>query len=205
MKKYIFVGLGNPGEEYLNTRHNVGRIILESFKKKKDFSDWKFDKKINALVSEGKIKKTAITLVMPETFMNKSGDALKKIVKVKVSKGQKSAEDLVVIHDDLDIPLGKVKMSFNKSSGGHRGVESIIKVLKTEAFIRVRVGVVKALASGALKKPVGDKAVGDFILGKFSPAENDILKKISKHIEESLEVLAVDGREIATGVCNTIK
>jgi PTH1 family peptidyl-tRNA hydrolase len=198
MSSYIFVGLGNPGDEYIDTRHNTGRIALETFRKSAGFPDWEFDKKLNALVSKGKVKKSAITLLLPETFMNKSGDSIKSLVKSK-----KQAESLVVIHDDLDIALGRVKMSFNKSSGGHRGVDSIVKVTKTDGFIRVRIGIVPANAKGELKKPQGEDAVANFILKKFSPDELKNIKKISKHVSEALTVLATDGRDIATGVCNT--
>ena len=98
--------------------------------------------------------------------MNKSGLAVKPIITSK-----KKAEALIVIHDDLDLPIGKFKISFNKSSGGHRGVESIIKAIKTEAFTRVRIGISPATPSGKLKKPKGEKDVGDFILGEFKKAK----------------------------------
>ena len=123
------VAIGNPGEEYKNTRHNVGRIVLEEFVKKNDFPDWVLDNKLKALSSQSKIGKEKAHLIEPETFMNKSGLSLQPIITSK-----KKAEELIVIHDDLDLPLGKFKISFNKSSGGHRGVESIIKAIKTEAL-----------------------------------------------------------------------
>ncbi|MBU6431363.1 aminoacyl-tRNA hydrolase [Patescibacteria group bacterium] len=192
--KYI-AALGNPGEEYENTRHNVGRIALEAFVKKNDFSDWVFDKKLKALSSdEGKIGKERVCLIEPETFMNKSGLSFQPIIKNK-----KKAEDLVVIHDDLDLPIGKFKISFNKSSGGHRGVESIIKAIKTEAFTRVRVGISPATPSGKLKKPKGEKEVADFILGEFKKSEMETLKKVSKKVSAALEMLIMEGREKAMG------
>ncbi|KKS16044.1 MAG: Peptidyl-tRNA hydrolase [Parcubacteria group bacterium GW2011_GWB1_41_6] len=116
----IIAGLGNPGKEYEETRHNAGRLVLEEFRQKNKLADWSFDKKLNALISPGIIKKNKVLLVWPETFMNKSGLALKKII---VSK--KKAADLIIVHDDLDLPLGKFKISFGKNSGGHKGVESI--------------------------------------------------------------------------------
>lgn len=194
--KYV-VALGNPGEEYKNTRHNVGRIVLEPFVKKNDFSDWISDKKTKALLSEGKIGKEKAFLIEPETFMNKSGFSLQSIITSK-----KKAEELIVIHDDLDLPIGKFKISFNKSSGGHRGVESIIKAIKTEAFIRVRIGISPSTPSGKLKKPKGEKDVGDFILGEFKKSEMEILKKISKKVAEALEIIIMEGREKAMGEFN---
>ncbi len=194
--KYI-TALGNPGEEYKNTRHNVGRIVLEAFVKKNDFSDWILDKKIKALSSQGKIGKEKALLIEPETFMNKSGLSLQLIITSK-----KKAEELIVIHDDLDLPIGKFKISFNKSSGGHRGVESIIKAIKTQSFTRFRVGISPSTPSGKLKKPKGDKEVGDFILGEFKKSEIETLKKISKKVTAALEMIISEGREKAMGEFN---
>lgn len=195
----IIFGLGNPGEEYEGTRHNTGRMILEVFRKKQDFPDWEFDKKSSAEVSEGKIKKEKIILVSPDTFMNKSGQAAVRYVKSK-----KAAENLVVIHDDLDLPLGRFKIVFNRGSGGHKGVESIMRALKTEAFTRVKIGISKDAGKGRVKKPVGEKAVGDFILGKFKPAELVELKKVAKKVCEALETMATEGREKAMGIYNSL-
>ena len=194
---HYIVALGNPGEEYKNTRHNVGRIVLEEFFKKNDFSEWTLNKKLKALSSEGKIGKEKVLLIEPETFMNKSGLSLQPIITSK-----KKAEMLIVIHDDLDLPIGKFKISFNKSSGGHRGVESVIKAIKTEAFIRVRIGISPATPSGKLKKPKGEKEVGDFILGEFKKSEMETLKKISKKVATALEMIITEGREKAMGEFN---
>jgi PTH1 family peptidyl-tRNA hydrolase len=111
---YIFVGLGNPGEEYKQTRHNTGRMLLEWFGKSHD-AEWKLDKKLNANVTKIKLGSKPVTLVLPETFMNNSGKSVKPLV-----TSVKSAEKMIVIYDDLDLPFGTNKISFNKSSGGHR-------------------------------------------------------------------------------------
>ncbi len=202
---FILVGLGNPGEEYKTTRHNTGRIVLESFRKKNGFSDWESDKKLKALVSEGTLrplgvargKQQKVLLVEPETFMNKSGVSIAPLVKSK-----KAAESLVVIHDDLDIPLGSMKISFNRGSGGHKGIESIKRAIKTEAFVRVRVGISPATPSGKIKKPKGDKVVNDFILGGFTVREVEILKKVGKRAVDALAMIISDGREKAMSVFN---
>ena len=193
----IIVGLGNPGEEYLNTRHNTGRIILENFKKKNGFSDWEINKKLRALVSEGKVGKQKVLLLEPETFMNNSGKAVAPLVKSK-----KAAREVVVIYDDLDLPIGKFKISFNRGSGGHNGIESIIKSLKTREFVRVRVGISPETPSGKLKKPSGEKAVHDFIIGNFKDKEMEIVKKVSKKVNEALEIIVSDGHEKAMGEFN---
>ena len=199
VNNYIVVGLGNPGEEYVETRHNMGRMVLDSFVKKNNWSEWEMNKKLNSLVSDGKIGKNKVLLLKPETFMNKSGEAIKSLIKTK-----KTAETLVVIHDDLDLPLGRIKISFNKSSGGHKGVESIIRAIKTEEFIRLRLGISKETASGKIKKPQGEEKVIDAILGEFKKTESDDLKKVIKKSVLALELIIKEGREKATSMLGTI-
>ncbi len=198
---YIIVGLGNPGEEYENTRHNTGRIAVDAFAKKigLNLDEWKEDKKIKSEVAKAKVGKNTALLIKPNTFMNKSGDAVRSLVKNK-----KIAETLVVTHDDLDLPFGKIKISFNKSAGGHKGVQSIIKAVKTEAFIRMRIGISPVTGSGKMKKPFGEKAVTDLILGKFKPSEMDALKKIMKNAAEGLESIITEGRDVATMKVNSL-
>src|SRR3989344_8305384 len=193
----IIVGLGNPGIEYENTRHNTGRMVLDIFRQKNDLSEWEENKKFKSLVCEDKIGKKKIVLLLPETFMNKSGEAITKIIKSK-----KAVENLLVIHDDLDLPLGRFKISFNRGAGGHRGVQSIVKALKTEAFVRIRVGIASATPSGKIKKPIGEKAVIDFILGRFKDKELETFKKTAKKISEAIEMIAAKGREKAMAKSN---
>lgn len=194
---YIIVGLGNPGEEYEMTRHNTGRIVLATFHKKEDFSDWKIDKKLKALVSVGKIGKDKVEIIFPETFMNKSGASIAPLVKNK-----KQAERLIVVQDDLDLPLGTIKISFNRGSGGHKGIESIIRAIKTEAFVRVRVGVSPKTTKGKAKKPKGEDKIVDFIIGKFSKLEQEAIKKVGNQVAEAITVLVKEGREKAMGEFN---
>ena len=196
---YIIVGLGNPGQEYEWTRHNTGRMVVDAFAKLLEVEEFEIDKKLNSLVAKTKVGKNTVTLVKPETFMNKSGNAVGPLVKSK-----KAAETLVVIHDELDVPFGKMKMSFNKSAGGHRGVVSVVKAVKTEAFIRLRIGISPVTTGGKMKKPQGEEAVIDLILSKFKPAEQIEFKKLAKKAAEGLEILVKDGREIATGFINSL-
>lgn len=195
---FLIVGLGNPGEEYENTRHNTGRMIVEAFRKKQDFSGWSFDKKRNALVSSGKIGKKEVMLLLPETFMNKSGLSLKNLI-----TSVKKAHDLTVVYDDLDLPLGKMKISFNRGSGGHKGIESIVRTIKTKEFVRIRVGISPSTPSGKLKKPSGEKAVVDLILGKFKNSELEQMKKVSKNVVAALEEIIGEGLESAMGKWNS--
>jgi PTH1 family peptidyl-tRNA hydrolase len=190
---FYIVGLGNPGEEYENTRHNTGALAVENFAKKSDFPAWNTDKKLSALVTESKVSK----LILPQTFMNKSGNSLKLLITSK-----KKAENLIVIYDDLDMPLGKLKISFGRGSGGHKGVESIVRAIKTKDFIRIRVGIAPATPSGKIKKPKGEKKIVDFILGNFSKKETETLKKVSGKVSEALEVIIKEGRAKAMNKFN---
>lgn len=177
---YTIAGLGNPGEKYKDSRHSAGRIILELYAKNLKLSPFNFDKKTNSLIAE--IKKKAI-LIIPETFMNNSGTAIKKLITSKIK-----AKNLIVIHDDLDLPLGKFKISFNRGTAGHKGIESIIKNIKTNEFIRIRVGVSPVTPGGKIKKPESKKII-DFIISNFKKEELLKLKKISKDIFEALELI----------------
>ena len=194
---YIIAGLGNPGEEYENTRHNTGRIMIEHFRDAHDFPEWKEDKANKALISKEKIGKESVVLMEPNNFMNNSGKSLPSFV-----KSAKAAEKTVIIYDDIDLPLGTIKISYNRSSGGHNGVESVIKALKTKEFIRVRVGVSKVSAKGTAKKPKGEEAVLKFLLGEFKKDEMLELKKIAKKVSLALEAIVNEGREKAMGEFN---
>lgn len=194
---YIIVGLGNPGEKYEHTRHNVGRMAVESFGDAQSFPDVVPSGKYQAHISEGKLGKEKVMLVLPDTFMNKSGASLKPLVTSK-----KGAEQLVVVYDDMDLPLGTYKIAFARGSGGHNGVESIIKSLKTKDFVRIRVGVSPTTPSGKLRKPKGEKAVIDFLMGDFKKPEIELLKKEFKTIRAVIEKIITDGRVSAQNEFN---
>jgi len=195
--KYIIAGLGNPGEEYEGTRHNTGRIVLDLIRREFDGEDFVANKKLNALTSEIKVGKAEVLLVAPETFMNNSGKAIGQLVKSK-----KAADGLLVIYDDFQLPIGRAKISYNKSSGGHNGLESVIKAVKTEAFPRLRVGTATANAKGIAKIPHGDERIEKFILGPFKPDELKEVKKIGKRAAEAIEAWVKEGREKAMNVMN---
>jgi PTH1 family peptidyl-tRNA hydrolase len=194
---YYITGLGNPGKEYEKSRHNSGRIVLDAFRKKQKFPAWELNKKLKALTSEGKIKKEKVQLILPETFMNKSGLSLKPLITSK-----KKAAGLVVIYDDIDLPLGSFKIAFNRGSGGHKGLESVIRALKTKEFVRVRLGIAPATPAGKLKKPKGEKKVLDFIIGDFKPKELETIKKVSKKIIATIEVIVSEGHQKAMSLYN---
>ncbi len=194
---WVFVGLGNPGEEYESTRHNAGRMALDFFADEQKFDEWREDKKSKAHVARGTVGKTSVTLVAPDTFMNKSGSAVLKYV-----KSAKAAERMVVLYDDLDLPFGTIKLSFNRGSGGHKGVESIMRAVKTKKFTRVRIGVSPKTAGGAIHKPHGEQEVVKFILAKFKANELIELKKVFQQISKALAIIATEGPERAMNQFN---
>lgn len=193
---FYIVGLGNPGEEYEDTRHNVGRMAVVALVKKAGLPELVKSSKYVSLVSEGKIGKEKVICLAPETFMNKSGSALKSLV-----TSAKKAESLIVVQDDLDMPIGKIKVLFNRGSGGHRGIESIVRAVKTEAFVRIKVGISPSTPKGKVKKPDSSKIM-DFIVGKFKPAEFIAIKKTLKDVACAIEMIVTDGREAAMNVYN---
>jgi len=172
--KWTVIGLGNPTEEYASTRHNVGKDLVEAL--------------AGDLPSNTKV-------VELNVYMNNSGAAIKKAVG--------TADHLIVVHDELDLPLGKVKISFGNSAGGHNGVKSIEKALKTRDYVRVRVGISGATPKGALRRPAPEK-LKDFVLGKFKPTEREALKKVKKIVKEALERIAEEGVEKAQTYINAI-
>lgn len=206
----IIIGLGNPGTEYEGTRHNAGREAVVKFAKKQGFDEFEADKKAQALVSEGKLGKTKVALVLPETFMNLSGKAVAKFAKgpkkIKNAAGKsiKAFPDMIVVHDDLDIALGKAKMSWDKSAGGHKGVDSVIRAVGTQAFFRIRIGITPAKASGALKKLDHDTITDNFIVAEFKDKEADEMKKVIKKVVDCLELAANDSPERAMSEYNAL-
>ena len=170
---------------------------MEYFRKKYDFSEWAENKKLKALESDGEIGKSKAKLLEPESFMNKSGASVKLLITNK-----KKAEQLVVIYDDLDLPIGAFKISFNKGTGGHKGLESIVKNIKTKEFIRVRVGISQATSKGKLKKPQGEQKILDYLMADFSKKDLEILKKLKPKIAQVLETIILDGRAKAMNFFN---
>jgi peptidyl-tRNA hydrolase, PTH1 family len=193
----LIAGLGNPGKEYEETRHNVGRIVLEMIAKSNDWGDWKDDIKLKSKKIKGEITGEKFDFLSPDTFMNNSGVAVSKIIDDK-----KKLKNLVVIYDDMDLPFGSLKISFNRSSGGHNGLESIIKKVKSQEFVRIRVGVSPHTPTGKMKKPKGEQAVLKFLLGKFKEDEMKELKKLSKKVSEILVSLSKDGKDKTMSIFN---
>lgn len=161
--KLLVVGLGNPTELYKNTRHNSGSLFLDWLKENLKSEKFKINKKVLSEISIFKTKEKTIFLAKPLTFMNNSGEAVKKLKNFFKIKNK----EIVIVHDDSDLFLGDFKIQFKRGSAGHKGVESIINSLKTNEFYRVRIGV----RPKNLKKIKAEH----FILKNFSFKEREIL------------------------------
>ena len=192
-EKFI-IGLGNPGKEYIKNRHNIGFLLLENFSKKYD-SKFTLKNKLKSWYSEFKINNSTYRLFMPNTFMNNSGDAVRAIVDwYKIDLDQ-----LFIIVDDIDLPLGKIRFRKKGSSGGHNGLKDIIKKLQTENFNRIKIGI------GSPPFNEKDKQYNTIshVLGNISSEESLTLHKVYKHLIESLIELDVKNEDYIISELNS--
>ena len=179
----IIVGLGNPGKEYINTRHNVGFMFLDALASCKaivpDTSTLKFlnEKKFEALVAETNAHGQKLILVKPQTFMNASGKTVTKIINFYKAE----SKDLIVISDDLDLPLGMIRVRKEGTSGGHKGLQNIIDSIGTDKFTRIRLGI--SIAG----EKVGKIETSDYVLGQVGKRQEKVLEKT---ISEAVNLLA---------------
>ena len=181
MQSKLIVGLGNPGEEYENTRHNIGFAFLDKFGEKHKILG-KQKQRLSSWIGKGEIElsgnKYILILAWPTTYMNASGEAVLKLMsyyKIKPS-------DIVVIHDDVALNLGKIRVGFNSGAGGQHGVESIISHIGNQEFGRLRIGIGP--------DPGGDKRA-DFVLSKFSGEEKNIVDNVIATSIDALETILV--------------
>jgi len=188
----LIVGLGNPGRKFQKTRHNLGFLVLDRFKKKNKFPDWKLKKKFEAKISEGKLGRKKIILAKPQTFMNDSGRA----VKLLIAYYRLPLTNLFVVHDDLDILLGKIKIVKTKGSAGHKGVQSIIDEIRNQNFIRFRIGIRPKISNSEFETK--DK----FVLQKFNKEEIKILKKVTEKTSKAIKTTINEGLEKAMNQFN---
>ena len=188
----LIVGLGNPGDKYKYTRHNVGFMVVEKFIKDKlsllpSLKAWKKDEKIGAEICSMK----DIIVIKPQIFMNFSGLAVTRIADFyKIN-----ADDIWVVHDDIDLPLGKIRIRKGGASAGHHGVDSIIRQLGKSEFVRFRLGIGK----GKLEVPksadvnLHRKEVEKYVVAPFHQGEGGEMKKLIKHAAEAIEIALEKG------------
>ena len=186
---YLVVGLGNPGEKFKDTRHSIGRNVVIAAKRTFGFPEFEPNPKLRSLAAEGRIGKEKLVLLLPETFVNKSGNAVAPALRLYRTK----PKNLILIHDDVDILLGRAKLSLRKSSAGHKGVESVMRAVKTKNFWRMRIGVQK-------KRRVPGE---DLVLQKFRNDEMPLVKKVIKKSLSAIKTISVAGPEQAMNEYNT--
>ncbi|MEF2175083.1 MAG: aminoacyl-tRNA hydrolase [Candidatus Absconditabacteria bacterium] len=171
----LFVGLGNPGDKYIKTRHNIGFIILDSITEFYGFSKFSFDKKYNGFVSKGSIFGEEIIAVKPQTYMNLSGDCVQKVSQYY----NITSNNILVIHDDLDFDVGVVTLRESISAGGHNGIKDIKLKLGLEKLWRLKIGI---------GRPLERAHVTPYVLGNFSNSELNLIQQKQSTILQQVEL-----------------
>ncbi len=192
-KKFFIIGLGNPGRKYKKTRHNLGFLAIDYLIKNliKGKNKWQKNKSGKYIFLSAEIFFKKVKFIKPETYMNESGNALAYL---KKREGLKPLE-MIVIYDDLDLPFGKIRIKKKGSSGGHKGVQSIINNLKTDKFIRIKIGI----ANKSLEKSSREK----FVLEKFTKEESKFLEeKVFSKLPEIIKTILDKGVEKAMNKYN---
>ena len=179
----LIIGLGNPGKQYENTRHNIGFEIVDKLQCLFNFPGFSFNKKFSAEISEGTYPpyEDKIILVKPQTFMNLSGISVRSLLDFY----KLAPEDIIIIQDDIDIEIGTFKIATDSRSAGHNGVQNIINALGTQKFTRLRIGI----GATTTDSPSCRMGVHDFVLGTFSEEENEKNNAIFEKIVEALKKL----------------
>ena len=196
MNEIYLIGLGNPGKKYSNNRHNIGFLLLESLSKKYN-SNFLLKEKLKSYCSEFQINNSTFKLFLPNTFMNNSGQAVRAIVDwYKIDLNQ-----IFVIVDDKDLPVGKIRFRKKGSSGGHNGLKSIIEQLQTQNFNRIRIGI----GSPSLIKEKNNFNTISHVLGNISLEEKSILEKVYMRVIESLEQLNTKKEELIINELNSFE
>ncbi|NCN52381.1 aminoacyl-tRNA hydrolase [Candidatus Parcubacteria bacterium] len=181
---YTIVGLRNPTPPYANTRHNAGALVVASFVETVGLPNFVPSSALVADMSEGTLSGTNVRVLLPNTFMNASGASVKKAVS--------DADSIIVVHDDLDIPIGAFKVSVGRGSGGHNGVESVVRSLGSQEFIRLRVGICPVSLFGNAHRPKGDR-IADFVLKDFTKRERSRLEARMPDMVAALKMIVEEG------------
>lgn len=181
---FILLGLGNPGEKYRYTRHNAGWILLDEIFGE---NDWYKEGYAQALCKEVIVQGVSLRICKPLTFMNKSGITAHYFKE----KHDVSPENVIVLYDDIDLPVGSARISFDRGTGGHNGIASVESHLETKAFPRIRIGIGREGARGR-----------DFVLSRFDPEEKEELLNLVPLIEGMIASIITDGHEVAMNKFN---
>ena len=189
----LIVGLGNPGEQYTNTPHNAGFLVVDDMLKAYGL-EFTANKKFKSEIAEEKIGSKKIILAKPLTFMNKSGEAVKALA----SYHKIPPQSVWVIHDDVDLDLGKIKIVRNRGSAGHKGVEDIIRKLKTKDFVRFRIGIRPKRLTVKRSKALMNK----FVASPVGKSDQAVFKKAIKTCKDAILLALEESVEKSAGVYN---
>jgi peptidyl-tRNA hydrolase, PTH1 family len=193
---YCYFGLGNPGEKYAHTRHNVGQIVLSYIERDKEVQRSEVFDHRKSYTTHLEIQNAPAIFFYPKCFMNSSGGFVKRF---------RNPENMIVIvYDDIDLPFGEVRFSYNKSGGSHNGVLSIVKALSTQKFATIRIGISQVDSLGRIRRITGAGKVQDFVMAEFSHGELALLKKeIAKKVENIMKLLPEHGIQKTQSVYKT--
>ncbi len=192
---HTIVALGNPGAEYELTRHNAGRLVMTEVVKSWDWGESFRSVKLSGEVFEGVVSGKEARVVFPDTYMNHSGRAVKKVL------DNTDLGSLMIVYDDVDLPFGEFKLSFNRGAGGHNGLQSVIDELGTLEFSRARVGIAPVNWFGQMVRPQGDK-LSDYVLGNLTNREAAKLRSVASSVKLALELFIEKGRTEAMSKFN---
>lgn len=190
------VGLGNPGSEYRDTRHNVGWMVLSVLIEQYGLSACVQSSRYTALISEGVIEGIPVSVLLPTGYMNNSGVSVARYLKEKGDTNQ-----FIVVHDDVDLLFGDIRISYDRGAGGHNGVQSIINTCATKQFARIRVGVAQKNIFGVVRRPIGED-LSSFVLAKFKKNEVEALPAVFAKVDIALRLILTKGVEQAMQECN---
>lgn len=194
--QYTVLGLGNPDAEYEGTRHNIGRVALDRVHEHYGTTDWHLQK-TKVWKAKAQVGTHTLVLLKPDTYMNKSGAAVAEL------KGtQKRIERLIILHDDIDLPLGTLRIVRARGNGGHNGVASVERTLRSRDYIRVRLGVAPTTPRGTIKKPVGEDAVVTFLLSRFTKKESKQVEALTARGAQAVHDIVVHGLPYAMNTHN---
>ena len=191
----LIVGLGNPGRGYAHNRHNIGFLCLSHFARTQGI---RFDKKKGkARIGTGEAAGNEVVLAKPQTYMNHSGQS----VNLLVNRFDINPDDLLVIHDDLDLTLGKIRISHGSGSGGHKGVNSIIYSLESQDFIRIRVGIGRPMPPSD-SASISEDGIIAYVLSDFTAEEKKIVNQVIPRVSEAIYCLLSEGLAVAMNKYN---
>jgi peptidyl-tRNA hydrolase, PTH1 family len=188
----LIVGLGNPGKEYSTNRHNIGFLCLNHFARLHRIT---LDRKQSkSRIGTGSVVGNEVVLAKPQTYMNLSGVAVSQLMQ----KYKITPDDIIVIHDDLDLPLGKIRIRKGSSAAGHNGIKSIIANLGTQDFIRIRVGISRPAVEGENK----EERVVDYVLGDFMEVDKPVIEDTIRRVSDALISILTEGLNTAMNKFN---